>query len=195
MNERKHTQRKKKQDHKSRCRRYKWLPSPSGEIVQMQGRADKSITQWHHNGPPLCGRFRALPERGTTSAQSALTAAGMDIPTRGWQLSEGGLTFNKSSFEVGLQMNVPPPRQQPAPNPSLHAPPAHRHFQEQQPDWGTKDSGRRYDMKLFIPRVREQPSSYSNAECILKKSILLPLDPARGGNRYLDPFNTGADCS
>lgn len=116
MKENTHT--KKKTDHKSRCRRYQWLPSPSGEIVQMQGRADKSINQWHHNGPALSGRFRALPECGTTSAQSALTAAGMDIPTRGCQLSEGGLTFNKSSFEVGLQMNVPPPRQQPAPNPS-----------------------------------------------------------------------------
>lgn len=92
---------------------------PSGEIVQMQGRADESINQWHHNGPPLCGRFRALPECGTTSAQSVPTAAGMDIPTRGCQLSEGGLTFNKSSFEVGIQMNVPPTRQHPTTPPPI----------------------------------------------------------------------------
>lgn len=74
-------------------------PLLSGEIVQMQGHADESINQWHHNVPPLRGRFRALPACGTTSAQSASTAAGMDIPTRGCQLSEGGLTSNKSIFE------------------------------------------------------------------------------------------------
>lgn len=133
MNERKHTHTQKNGITNHVAIDTNGFPLPSGKIVQMQGRADESINQWHHNGPSLCGRSPTLPKRGTTSAQSALTAAGIDIPTRGCQLSEGGLTFNKSFFEVELQMNVLPPRQQPAPKMSLPTPLAHRHFQEQQP--------------------------------------------------------------
>lgn len=118
INEWKRTHKRKKKKNRSQITLPSVQMAPLSQVERLykcRGVQIKSINQWHHNGPPLCGRFRALPECGTTSAQSVPTAAGMDIPTRGCQLSEGGLTFNKSSFEVRLQMNVPPTRQHPKP--------------------------------------------------------------------------------